>query len=176
MTGGSNNSWLQRVMGILRLISLSILSGGSAAIVFAAVTLVKAAQAQGVPTPEAAAANAPVFVHFSKVVLGAGIMLLLAEAVDFATRRTRSKLVVSRYAASLLCVATTMVFALGIVPPMAELLPLMKAQSGMAAGEVARIHASFHSLHEISRMVFSGTILLAFVSLILPVLDSDSPQ
>lgn len=145
---------------ILRLVALSLLFGGSAAIVFAAITLVKAAQAQGIPVAEAANTNAPLFIQFSKVALGAGIVLLAAESLDFAMHKQTDKLTIARYVSSLLCVATTMIFAFGIVPPLEELRPRIKTD------ETA--HAEFHKLHEVSRMVFGGTIFFALISLVVP--------
>jgi len=172
MLSACSTTCTTRAASILRLISLAILFGGSAAVVFSAITLVKAAEAQGIPTAQAAAANAPVFIHFSKVALGASIALLVAEALDFSRRKRPEKLVLFRYVVSLLCVATTMIFALGIVPPMAELLPLLHSKSGISPEDLARAHADFQKLHELSRMVFGGTIVLALISLVLPTFGS----
>ncbi len=146
---------------ILRTISLAILFGGSAAIVFAAICLVKAATAQGISAELAAAGNAPVFIAYSKVNLIAGICLLIGESLDYARRRFWSKLTAAQYASSLLCVASTMIFALGIVPSMERLAPLVKTDPSL--------HLEFRRLHESSRLVFSSTIALALISLILPV-------
>lgn len=148
---------------ILRLIALSILFGGSAAIVFSAITLVKAAEAQGIPVAQAAATNAPLFIHFSTIALVAGCALLLAECLDYASHRRLTKGLIVRYSVSLLCTATTMVFAFGIVPPMQELLPAIASDP--------KAHEAFHKLHEMSRMVFGSTILLALVSLVIPALE-----
>jgi len=175
--GADCKTCVSRASGLLRALALAILFGGSGAIVFAAVVLVKAAQAQGVPATEAATANAPVFIQFSRVLLGAGVALLVAEALDFAQRRSTTRLAVLRYTASLLCVATTMIFALGIVPPMAELLPIMKsARADTAEARQTResVHASFRRLHEISRIVFGSTILLALISLTIPTFESSA--
>ncbi len=146
---------------ILRTISLALLFGGSIGIVFAAVILVKAAKQAGIPVEEAAAANAPVFIQFSKVALGAGIGLLLGESLDYAFRRKWTKLTLVQYTSSLLCVASTMIFTFGIVPPMERLLPVIKSDQ--------TAHKVFHELHESSRIVFGGTISLALLSLILPI-------
>ncbi len=167
----TGNPCIKRTSTVLRLISLAVLFGGSSAIVFAAITLVKAAEAQGIPATQAATANAPLFLNFSKVLFGAGAILLLAESLDFSQRVKPRRLTIFRYAASLLCAATAMIFSLGIVPPMAELLPLMKGQPNMAAAEVEKVHADFRKLHELSRAVFGGTILLALVSLVLPAFE-----
>lgn len=145
---------------ILRTVSLAILFGGSVAIVFAAITLVKAATADGVPVSEAAARNAPLFIHYAKVNLIFGVILMIGEGLDFAKRRLWNKATIAQYACSLLCVVTTMIFAFGIVPPMERLMPAMKTD------EAAR--QEFRNIHEVSRSVFGGTILLALLSLILP--------
>ncbi len=146
-----------RSSNILRWVCLSLLFGGSIAVVVAAITLVKAAEAQGIPVSQAASANAPVFLVFSKIALAAGLALIVSEAMDYAVHRVLKGAVILRYAASVLCAATTMVFALGIVPPMEQLRSVM--HSNPAA------YTQFKSLHETSRMVFGATILLAFVSL-----------
>lgn len=146
---------------ILRTISLAILFGGSVAIVFAAITMVKAAQAEGIATAEAAARNAPIFIQYAKINLVCGILLLLGEALDYAKRRMWNKLTIAQYACSLLCVVSTMIFAFAIVPPMERDLPNIKTN------EQAR--QAFHNLHEVSRGVFGATIVLALASLILPI-------
>lgn len=148
---------------IVRLVALALLFGGSSAVVFAAITLVKAATAAGVPVSEAATANAPIFIQFSKIALGAGIGLLLAECLDFAMEKKPAKLTLARYAASLACVASTMVFAFVIVPPMESLLPSIKSDK--------RAHEKFHKMHETSRGVFAATILFALLALILPAFE-----
>jgi len=148
---------------LIRFISLALLFGGSTACVFAAVTLVKAAVAQGIAVPQAAAANAPVFINFSRVALVAALFLLAAESIDFARAGKRDRLTLIRCLASLACVAATMIFALGIVPPMQELLALRQGSTEAAQ--------KFHQLHEISRLVFSGTILFALISLVISALE-----
>lgn len=146
---------------ILRTLSLAILFGGSAAIVFAAMTLVKFGKAHGMTSAEAAFNNAPLFIQYSKVLLVAAVVLLIGEALDFAKRRDWSKLTIAQYTTSLLCVITAMVFSLGFVPPMELLLPDLKSD--------ARAHEMFVQLHETSRIVFGGTILFALASLLLPI-------
>lgn len=148
---------------VLRWIALSILFGGSASIVFAAIVLVKAAEGQGIPVVEAANANAPIFIQFSKVSLTAGIVLLLSECLHFTQVRYPAKLTMVRYAASIACIATTMIFTLGIVPPMEELRPMLKTD--IAARQ------EFHHLHELSRAVFGITIISALVSLLIPAFE-----
>lgn len=161
-----NQVWLKKLAAVLRLICLALLFGGSASIVFAAIVLVKTAVAAGIPQAEAAAANAPIFIHFAKVALGAAIGLLAAEALDFAMQANKSKATLVRYTASFAAVATTMVFALGLTPMMAELLP------AVATNPTA--HEDFHKLHELSRMVFGSTILFALISLLTPALSGES--
>lgn len=157
---------MKKLAAVLRLISLAILFGGSASIVFAAIVLVKTAVAAGVPQAEAAAANAPIFIHFAKVALGAAIGLLAAEAMDFATRSNKNKKDYIRYGASFASIAATMVFSLGLTPMMSELLP------AIASNPTA--HEDFHKLHELSRLVFGGTIFFALVSLIMPVFSCEA--
>lgn len=148
-----------KLANILRLIALSFLFGGSATVVFTAVTLVSAAKAQGVPVAEAAAANAPIFIHYAKLLTGAAVVLIIAEAMEIARARKADKLQGARYAASLLAAITAFVFSFLIVPPMERLLPSIKTDNA-AAGEFTR-------LHETSRVIFGVTILSALASLIL---------
>jgi hypothetical protein len=151
----------------LRTISLALLFGGSSAIVFAAIVLVKAAQAKGVPVPEAAAANAPVFIHFSKIALGSALVLLLSEVIDLFTAE-KTKLTVARYATSAVCIVSACVFALVIVPPLDALLPVINTDP--------TAHKSFHDMHELSRAVFGVTIFSALLSLVLPIFDKTTPS
>jgi hypothetical protein len=146
---------------ILRTVSLAMLFGGSVAIVFAAIVLVNAAKANGVPVSEAAANNAPVFITYAYVNLAFGIVLLIGEALDYAKRRLWTNFTKAQYAASLLCVVSTMIFALAIVPPMQRLLPDLKTNN--------QALAEFRNLHEASRTVFGATIVLALISLLLPI-------
>ena len=157
---------MERSSKILRWVSLSLLFGGSVSVVVAAITLVKAAEAQGVPVSQAASANAPVFVQFSKIALVAALALVLGESADYASHRTLSKLILARYAASLLCAATAMIFTLGIVPPLEELRAAISTSPSA--------HAEFTKLHETSRMVFGATILLALISLVMPAFQSEA--
>lgn len=148
------------------MVSLSMLFGGSASIVFAVITLVHAAKAKGIPVSEAAAANAPVFYGFSTILLVMGIMLLLAESLDFARTKRARGLILGRYIASALCVAATMIFSFGIVPPMKELAPLLK--------DNAEAKEKFDKLHHVSEMNFSAIIVLALVSLLIPAFENNS--
>lgn len=148
-----------QMASILRLIALSILFGGSTTVVFVAVTLVAAAKAQGVPAAEAAAANAPIFIHYAKILIGAAIALLVAEALQLARARKADKLESARYGASLLVIITAFVFSFLIVPPMERLLPSIKTDNAA--------HGEFTRMHETSRIIFGVTILSALASLIL---------
>ncbi len=154
---------MAKINDILRLIALSILFGGSTAVVFVAVTLVKAATANGIPVREAASNNAPAFIGFAVIAAAAAFILLACEAVDFLIVRKRlkplSKLVLTRYGASILCAIATAVFAFGLVPPMKELQPLIKTDEAKAQ--------EFGRLHETSRIVFGGTIVFALVALVM---------
>lgn len=156
---------MQKTSEILRLISLSILFGGSAAVVFVAIVLVKAAVAQGVPAHEAAGINAPAFIQFAKVVAGAAVMLLIAEGLGFVAIQKglveKTKTTFPRLGASLICAVTAFIFAFAIVPPMDEIRPLIKTDEAKAA--------EFKKLHDVSRGVFGATILFALISLVLPV-------
>lgn len=149
---------------ILRLLSLSILFGGGAAVVFVAIVLVRAAKDAGLEVSEAGARNAPAFIQFAKVAAVCAFTLLLAEGLDMASIakgiKKKSKLILTRYATSILCVVATFGFAFAITPPMERLLPTVKSDS-RAAGE-------FRDLHQISRGVFGAAILFAFISLLLP--------
>lgn len=153
---------------ILRLISLAMLFGGSTAIVFSAVTLIGAAKAQGIPAAEAAATNAPLFLEFSKIALIFAITLVVAEAIeikgDLKSLEKGTKWRMARYFASIVCAICTFIFALAIVPQMQDLIGLIKTD------EAAKLQ--FQKLHEASRMIFSGTIVFALASLVLPVISA----
>lgn len=148
---------------ILRAISLSILFGGSAMVVFVAVTLVKAQTANGIPAAEAAAANAPAFINYGKVLLGASVTLLVAEVLAL-LKEPKTKAFFVRIGASAICIVTAMIFSLGIVPSMQELMPTMKTDSAA--------HAKFQQLHESSRTVFGATIICALISLLTPIVGA----
>lgn len=150
---------MEKVIQVVRNIALSLLFGGPATTVFIAVSQVKAGQAQGLTAAEAAFANAPLFILAGKLALGAAFVLMIAEAIDFALSKRPSRSVLIRYVSSLACVVATIVFALGLVPPMEQLLPKIRMDEGA--------HAEFTRLHEISRATFSATILFALVSLCL---------
>jgi hypothetical protein len=151
---------IEKIAQAIRLISLAVLFGGSAAIVFAAITLVHAATAAGVPLAEAATRNVPVFFSFSKIVLVFSFLLLFAESIDFTNRNSISKLVIGKYLASGICIASAMIFTIGIIPPLQALLPQI-------ANNIAA-HQQFTQLHKISQAVFGITILSALISLLIP--------
>jgi hypothetical protein len=146
---------------ICRLLSLSVLSAGSGMIIFSAITVVKAAQAQGMSLPEAAGLNAPVFIIFSKIALGAAFLLLLGESLAYAGERRMTKLDIARVGASVVTMVCSMIFGFGFVPPMQELLPALKTDPAA--------HAEFHKLHESSRGVFGAMMAAALLSLLIPV-------
>jgi hypothetical protein len=152
---------------ILRLISLAMLFGGSTAIVFAAITLVAAAKAHGMPPLEAAATNAPVFIEFAKIAAIFAITLVISEAIEIkgdlhSLEGRNHKWRMGRYAASIACAVCTFIFSFGIVPPMQQAMVKMKTNEAA--------HQEFDRMHKISRIVFSGTIAFALVSLIIPAL------
>ncbi len=157
-------TFLLKLGKILRLTSLSILFAGSAAIVFAAITLVKAAQANGLSVSAAATANAPIFLHYSKVVAVTAVVLLIAEAVDsfFTQKYTKFKLI--QYVATTICCLCAFNFAFVIAPEMQYLLPYIHSLNG--------IQDAFQNLHETSRILFSGIILFAWLSLIMPAFEN----
>ncbi len=159
---------MQMFARILRLISLAMLFGGSTATVFAAITLISAAKAQGVPVSEAAATNAPVFIEFSKVALAFAIALVVAEAIeikgDLKSLEKGTRWRMARYFSSIVCAISTFIFALAIVPQMEDVRVLMKTDP--AAKQ------QFQKLHEASRLIFTGTIVFALASLVLPVIST----
>lgn len=160
---------MSKASQILRLLSLALLFGGSTAVVFVAVTLVRAAKANGMPVEEAAAVNAPAFIEYAKILAGAAIALLIGEGLDFAANQgKRGKLTLARYCTSALCVITAFVFSFAIVPPMDGLREQIKSD--------AAAKAKFHELHEVSRGVFGATILFALISLLLPAFEARRSQ
>jgi len=158
---------------VLRIISLAFLFGGSSSIVFAAITLVKAAQSAGVPIAEAAAANAPMFYMFSIVVAVCSLALLAAEAMDFmkerkATEFKLSSLTKARYLSSCLCVVAAIVLNVAIIPHMKKLAPTIKTDK--------TAHAAFQKLHSVSRIDFSVIIVCSLISLLLPGFEQNKLQ
>jgi hypothetical protein len=152
---------MQKLSEILRLISLAILFGGSAVLVFTVIVLVKSQEAQGILKADAAAANAPAFFQYAKVLAGAAVALLVSEGLSWAAVKQKTKLTFARMGASLLCIISAFIFSFAIVPPMSELQPQIKTDQVKAE--------EFHKLHETSRAVFGVSILFALVSLIMPV-------
>ena len=148
---------------ILRVVTLAILFGGSIAVVVSAITLVKAAQAHGVPTSAAATANAPMFLTFSNMVMISGFILLLAESIDYAKHRVINKLLAVRYGASLLCSIATIILCFAIVPPMKEMLGSIHSNE--------RTFEVWETFHKSSQVAFSVIILSALVSLVMPVFE-----
>ncbi|HEY9784291.1 MAG TPA: hypothetical protein V6D17_02745 [Candidatus Obscuribacterales bacterium] len=153
---------MEKLVRIIKQVALALLFGGPATTTFIAVSQVKAGQAQGLTAAEAAFANAPLFILAGKAALAAAFILLIAEAIDFAVVKKPTKLMLARYGASILCIVATIVFAVGIVPPMEELLPKIKTDEAA--------HAEFKKLHEISRAAFGLTILFALMSISLSAL------
>ena len=86
---------------------------------------------------------------------------MIGEGLDLASKSKgpkKSKLVLGRYAASVLCAITAFVFSFIIVPPMDDLRLEMKSDPAAKA--------KFHELHEVSRGVFGATILFGLISLL----------
>jgi hypothetical protein len=157
---------MKKLCRILRLASLAVLSGGSIAIVFAAITLVKTAEASGIPAAQAAVTNAPVFVQFSHIAVVCAVLLIATELVDYFQTKPISRLKIICYISSLLCFTSTLIFAWVLVPAMERLRPLI--QSNTSA------HTNFLQLHDCSRLVFGGIILFASIALLLPALRDES--
>jgi hypothetical protein len=147
------------LMERLRLIVLSVLFAGSASIVFAAITLVKAGELQGIPVQQSAAANAPIFLQFSNVVLTASLILIVCEWGHYRRTKDPARVSYARYAASFVCFICTLLFSLVIVPNMERVLPAIHQDKAA--------FLEFTKLHHLSRMVFGGTVLFALVSLVL---------
>jgi hypothetical protein len=154
------------VTQVFRLIALAILCGGSSAIVFAAVTFVHFAQAEGMTIAQAAQYNAPVFISFSKVALAAASVLLVTELLDFFVFAKRALVNKISLAAGLLCFLSCFVFAVQIVPSMEELRPKMRQE--------VSAYEAFQSLHHISQLVFAASIAFALVSLTAPAFKPQS--
>ncbi len=161
-------SGLFRLGKIIRLTSLSVLFGGSISIVLAAITLVKAGVAKGLTVSEAAMNNAPVFIVFSKVIAVVCVALLLAEVIDSVFKRPYTKLKLAQYTASILCCICGFIFAFYTAPLMEHLLTLINQDPAA--------HETFHSLHESSRLLFSGIIVFAWIALILPIFGWGKPH
>lgn len=155
---------MQKLSEILRAISLSILFGGSAMVVFVAVVLVKSQTAQGIPVSEAAANNAPAFIQYAKVLTGASVTLLIAEGLGFFSAKIKNTALYARIATSMLCVICGFVFSFVFVKPMAAIQPLMKTDEAKAA--------QFHDLHEKSRIVFGAAIIFALLSILIPIIKN----
>lgn len=149
---------------MMRVIALAFLSAGSASIVFAAISLVKAAVARGMPIAEAAAANVPIFYMFSTVVLICSCILFVAECIDFVMKLSPQSLLVKlRYTMSMICVCCGLIWSLGIVPQMRDLNPRIKSD--------ADAHEQFQKMHKMSEMDMSAVMVCALISLLLPGLE-----
>ena len=159
---------LTKMGTIIRLTALSLLFAGSIAVVFVAVTLVKAGEAKGLTVAEAASANAPVFIEFSKLIAASCISLLIAEAIDSFSTRHFSRLKLIQYALSAFCCLCGFTFALVLAPMMNQLLDSINYD--------VHSYETFRALHQSSRFIFSGIILFAWLSLILPIFGSFIPD
>jgi hypothetical protein len=149
---------------ILRVLSLALLFGGSISIVVSAITLVKAAEAHGLTASQAAAANAPMFMVFSNMVMVAGFVLLFAESLDYAKHRVINALLTLRYGASLICSIATIILCFAIVPPMKEMLGSVHSSE--------RTEQTWQTFHEGSKICFGVIIMSAFFSLIMPAFEA----
>jgi hypothetical protein len=149
-----------------RVIALSILFGGSSAIVFAAITFVRTARLHGMSVSQAASYNAPIFLAYSKIVLAAAIILVISELVEYCLAQGKPLLSQTiRYGAEVGCFAATLVFSLAIVPAMEKLMPQLTESSAA--------YDAFQKLHHWSELYFAGMILFALISLVAPAFRKD---
>ena len=148
---------MNKLVETVRLLALSIIFGGSVAIVFVVINIAREGRVAGLDTATIGLANAPLFIHFSKLALGAAIALIVSEVADFFTNPEKSKCTFARYATSALSAILVLVFALGLTAPMAEMLPSLKTD--------AEVGAKFDKLHHISQPVLGSAILLAIASI-----------
>lgn len=161
-----SNQAISNINNGARLIALSLLSGGAAMVTFVAITLVKAAKAEGVADAEAAFRNGPAFINFSYIALGAAAVLLITEVIDYmshskeASKGFLKKSLLVRYISSLVCAALMIVFATVFAMPMGKLMPEIRTNEAA--------HEQFDKLHEGSRIVFGIGILFGFISLVIP--------
>lgn len=149
-----------RLSYILRVFALAVLFGGSIATIVAAITFVQAAALHNISTAAAAAANAPMFLQFSRMIMPCGFMLLAAESLDYAGERKLSWLIGARYAASFICIAATMILSFGIIPAMKDMHANIH--------DSAQAYAEWTKFHEASRIAFGIIILSSAISLIIP--------
>ncbi len=140
-----------------RLLALSIIFGGSIAIVFVVINNAREGRAAGLDQATIGLANAPLFIHFSKLALGAAIALIVSEVADFFTNPEKSKSTFARYGTSAASAVLVLFFALGLTAPMTDLLPKLKTD---AAAE-----AEFSKLHKISQPILGTAIALALASI-----------
>jgi len=151
---------LESLIRVLRVVSLAMLCAGSMGFVFAAVSGVKAAEKNGIPVAEAAAANAPVFILYAKGALVLCIFLLFVEFLDYWFNRKLDTARKLRFGSSAACFVSAAILAVAIVPRMEQLLPDLQTNE--------EIHSEFRGLHNQSRVVVSGVILFAFASIVIP--------
>lgn len=148
---------MNKLVETVRLLALSIIFGGSIAIVFVVINIAKEGHAAGLDQATIGLANAPLFIHFSKLAMGAAIALIVSEVADFFTNPEKSKCTFARYGTSVLSAILVLVFALGLTAPMAAMLPQMKTD--------AEVGAKFDKLHHVSQPVLGTAMLLAIASL-----------
>lgn len=148
---------MNKLIETVRLLALSIIFGGSVAIVFVVINIAKEGHALGLDKATIGMQNAPLFIHFSKLALGAAIALLIAEVADFFTNPEKSKCTFARYGTSAASAALVLFFALGLTAPMTDLLPKLKTDSSA--------EAEFSKLHKISQPVLGTAIALAIASI-----------
>lgn len=148
---------MNKLAETVRLLALSIIFGGSVAIVFVVINNAREGRAAGLDQATIGLANAPLFIHFSKLALGAAIALIVSEVADFFTNPEKSKCTFARYGTSTLSAIFVLFFALGLTAPMADMLPQLKSD--------AEVGAKFDKLHKISQPVLGAAIALAIASI-----------
>jgi len=108
---------MNKIVETVRLLALSIIFGGSVAIVFVVINIAKEGHALGLDKATIGMQNTPLFIHFSKLALGAAIALLVSEIADFFTNPEKSKCTFARYGTSAASAILVLFFALGLTAP-----------------------------------------------------------
>jgi len=182
---------VEMVIRVIRVISLVVLCGGSSGVVMAALATIKSAEQHGIPVPEAALANVPVFVVYGKGAIVFALLLLVIESLDYLCDRKVDFARLLRYGSSLSCFLAAVVFSAAIVPKMQILLPSIQSSLGNYAsiGTLSRQSTSlrsdelrirsnpaandaFKELHESSRLAVTAIVFFSFASLAIPLLDA----
>jgi hypothetical protein len=158
---------LPNLIRILRVISLTVLSGGSVGVVIAALASIKSSQANQIPIAQAASANVPVFINYGKAALVAAIFLLFLELLDYLVNQKVDFPRLLRYGSSFSCFLAALIFYAVLVPKMSLLLPsiLDKQKAAQSAIDL------FQQLHNQSRLAVAGIIIFSLISIAVPIAD-----